>query len=188
MRTSSTTARRGGETPESRTGRRPAPSLNTFRADPLYPRIERAVAAILEEAYSRHFAWPGKGPFRRQVGGVGSSRGVGVARGTDEVLQVATSGITLILMPTISLKLPPALLRELEAEATAQGVSKSQIVRQFLHKGLRPRRSMKKRPSCLDLVADLAGAFNGPADLSTNTSYLDEALTAEHRRGRKNHR
>jgi hypothetical protein len=175
MRTSSTTARRGGETPESRTGRRPAPSLDTFRADPLYPRIERAVAAILEkgkvvapvdllvemglltrehledwrrgrvpylekvvdcnltrlsrllrilrfhahdlrlvpsvtayarwgkgpkkrlhftkhadpkleEAYSRHFVWPGKCPFRRQVGGVGSSRVVGIARGTDEGL------------------------------------------------------------------------------------------------------
>lgn len=105
-----------------------------------------------------------------------------------EVLPIATSGITLNIMPTISLKLPPALLRELEAEATTQGVSKSQVVRQFLQKGLRTRRSMKKRPSCLDLVADLAGAFNGPADLSTNPSYLDEALTAEHRRGRKNHR
>ena len=105
-----------------------------------------------------------------------------------EVLPIATSGITLILMPTISLKLPPALLRELEAEATTQGVSKSQVVRQFLQKGLRTRRLTKKRPSCLDLVADLAGAFNGPADLSTNTSYLDEALTAELRRGRKNHR
>lgn len=52
-------------------------------------------------------------------------------------------------MPTISLKLPSALLRELETEATTQGVSKSQVVRQFLQKGLRTRRSMKKRPSCL---------------------------------------
>lgn len=104
------------------------------------------------------------------------------------VLPIATSGITLISMRTISLKLPPALLRELEAEATTQGVSKSQVVRQFLQKGLRTRRSARKRPSCLDLVADLAGAFNGPADLSTNTSYLDEALTAELPRGRKNHR
>ena len=110
------------------------------------------------------------------------------ARFRVEVLPIATSGITLILMPTISLKLPPALLRELEAEATTQGVSKSQVVRQCLQRGLRTRRSMKKRPSCLDLVADLAGAFNGPADLSTNASYLDEALTAERRRGRKNHR
>ena len=90
-------------------------------------------------------------------------------------------------MPTISLKLPPTVLRELEAEATTRGVSKSHVVRQFLQKGLRARRS-KKRPSCLDLVADLAGAFNGPADLSTNTRYLDEALTAEHRRGRNHHR
>lgn len=91
-------------------------------------------------------------------------------------------------MPTISLKVPPALLRELEAEATTRGVSKSHVVRHFLQKGLRTRRSRKKRASCLDLVADLAGTFDGPADLSTNPSYLHEVLTAEHRRGRKNHR
>ena len=91
-------------------------------------------------------------------------------------------------MPTISLKVPPALLRELEAEATTRGVSKSQVVRQFVQKGLRGRRATKKRRSCLDLVADLAGTFNGPTDLSTNPRYLDEAITAKHRRGRKNHR
>jgi hypothetical protein len=91
-------------------------------------------------------------------------------------------------MPTISLKLSSALLRELEDEAANQGVSKSLVVRQYLQKGLRARRSMKKPPSCLDLVADLAGSFGGPADLSTNPAYLDEAITAEPRRGRKNHR
>ena len=46
-RTSSTPARRRGETPGSRAGGRPAPSVETFRADSLYPRIERAVATIL---------------------------------------------------------------------------------------------------------------------------------------------
>jgi hypothetical protein len=34
----------------------------------------------------------------------------------------------------------------------------------------------KVRPSCLDLVGDLAGTFEGPADLSTNPDYLDDAL------------
>ncbi len=58
-------------------------SVAAYRDDPLYPRIARAVADILrwgkgpkqrlrftktgspgvEEAYARHFIWPGKGPF-----------------------------------------------------------------------------------------------------------------------------
>lgn len=50
MRTSSAPARMGGETPRSRAGGRSAPSVETFRADPLYPPIERAVAAILEKS------------------------------------------------------------------------------------------------------------------------------------------
>ena len=47
MRTSSTAARRRGETQGSKAGGRPASSVETFRSDPLYPRIERAVATIL---------------------------------------------------------------------------------------------------------------------------------------------
>jgi predicted nucleic acid-binding protein len=34
-------------------------------------------------------------------------------------------------------------------------------------------------------VKDLAGSFEGPPDLSTNPRYLDEALSADARRGRK---
>jgi hypothetical protein len=91
-------------------------------------------------------------------------------------------------VPTISLKLPLPLLNELDEEAAAQGISKSQVVRRFLQNGLRRRLSRKKRPSCLDLVADLIGSFNGPEDLSTNPDYLDEAVTAQRQRGRKNPR
>lgn len=91
-------------------------------------------------------------------------------------------------MATISLKLRPTLLHELESEAATQGVSKSEVVRQCLEEGLRKRRSRKKRPSCLDLIADLVGTVNGPADLSSNPRYLDEAIRADARRGRKNHR
>jgi hypothetical protein len=89
---------------------------------------------------------------------------------------------------TISLKVPRPLLRDLEAEAASQGVSKSQVVRACLEAGLRKRRPRRNRPSCLDLVEDLAGTFEGPADLSTNPRYLDDALAADARRGRKNHR
>lgn len=90
-------------------------------------------------------------------------------------------------MSTISLKLPRPLLRELEAEAATQGVSKSQIVRACLEEVLHKRRR-RARPSCLDLVEDLAGSFDGPADLSTNPRHLAEAVAADARRGRKNHR
>lgn len=38
-----------GEAHGSRAGGRPAPSVETFRADPLFPGIERALAAILEK-------------------------------------------------------------------------------------------------------------------------------------------
>jgi hypothetical protein len=91
-------------------------------------------------------------------------------------------------MLTLSLKLPRPLLRELEAEAASQGVSKSEVVRVCLEEGLRRRRPRQARPSCLDLVDDLAGSFAGPTDLSTNPRYLDEALAADGRRGRKNSR
>lgn len=91
-------------------------------------------------------------------------------------------------MSAISLKLPRPLLRDLEAEAKSQGISKSQVVRACLEHGLRKRRAHRARPSCLALVDDLAGSFEGPADLSTNPRYLDEALAVDARRGRKNHR
>lgn len=50
MRTSSAPARVRGDVPRFRAGGRQAPTVETFRADPLYPRIERAVAAILENS------------------------------------------------------------------------------------------------------------------------------------------
>ena len=79
-------------------------------------------------------------------------------------------------MVTMSLKLPLALSKELEAEAARRATSKSSVVRACLEHGLRKSRTQRARPSCLDLVGDLAGAFEGPADLSTNPDYLDEAL------------
>jgi hypothetical protein len=85
-------------------------------------------------------------------------------------------------MVTITLKLPVALSSELEAEAERQGTSKSSVVRGCLEEGLRKRRARRSRPSCLDLVGDLAGAFKGPSDLSTNPDYLAEVIEAEARR------
>src|SRR2546426_899155 len=53
------------------------------------------------------------------------------------VLLNGTTGITLGGMTTISLKMPRPLLRDLEAEAASQGVSKSEVVRTCLEEGLR---------------------------------------------------
>jgi len=86
-------------------------------------------------------------------------------------------------MITMTVKLPPALSMELDAEATRRATSKSSVVRMCIEEGLRKRRARPARPSCLDLVGDLAGTFEGPADLSTNPDYLDEALDHVARRG-----
>lgn len=79
-------------------------------------------------------------------------------------------------MTTVSLKKPEALLRELEQEAATQGVTKSAVIRDSLESTLRQNRRGKRRVSCLDLVRDLAGHFEGPPDLSTKKDYLKKAL------------
>lgn len=88
-------------------------------------------------------------------------------------------------MTTISLKLPEALLREIELEAATRGVPKSAVIRDSLERTLRKGRKAKKKVSCLDLVRDLVGTFDGPPDASTNPRYLAEAILADHRRGKK---
>ena len=91
-------------------------------------------------------------------------------------------------MTTISLKLPEALLRELEEAAATRGMPKSAVVRESLEAALRKGRKSKQKVSCLDLVRDLVGTFEGPPDASTNPRYLEEAILADHRRGKKNRR
>ncbi len=47
-------------------------TADDFRSDPMFPRLERVVAAILTngeivafvDVYARHFVWPGTGPFQ----------------------------------------------------------------------------------------------------------------------------
>ena len=78
-------------------------------------------------------------------------------------------------MTTISLKLSEMLLRDLETEARHRGVSKSTLIRETLEARLRRARA-KNRVTCLDLLADLVGSQPGPADASTNSKHLDEAV------------
>ena len=50
-------------------------------------------------------------------------------------------------------------------------------------------RTRKKKVSCLDLVRDLVGHFEGPPDLSIKKKYLKEAIMADYeRQQRKNRR
>jgi len=90
-------------------------------------------------------------------------------------------------MTTISLKVPEVLLRDVDAEARRRGVSKSALIRDTLEASLRRKRG-RKRITCLDLMGKRVGSFKGPSDLSTNPRYLEEAVLADHSRGRKNSR
>jgi hypothetical protein len=74
-------------------------------------------------------------------------------------------------MKTISLKVPEALDCKLVAAARRLKRTKSAVVREVLQEYLDKSKS-SKRISCLDLAADLAGCFEGPADLATNKKYM----------------
>ncbi|CAN5408663.1 hypothetical protein BH23VER1_BH23VER1_01880 [soil metagenome] len=80
------------------------------------------------------------------------------------------------LMPTVTVKLPETLSRSLDYEARRRGVPKSAVIRESLERTLDESREKGGGPSCLDLVADLVGIFDGPADSSTNKEYLFEAF------------
>lgn len=75
-------------------------------------------------------------------------------------------------MRTISLKLPDALLAELDKEAKVRRVTKSLLVRESLEKAL--RRQSAGAGSCYDLARDLAGIVKGlPKDLAHNLKYME---------------
>lgn len=95
------------------------------------------------------------------------------AKAAVTVLRTIFSGITIEVMRTISLKLPDDLLAELEREAKARRVTKSDLVRQSLATALR-RRPRQRTDSCYDLARDLAGSLKGlPRDLASNPKYMD---------------
>ena len=76
-------------------------------------------------------------------------------------------------MKTMSLKLSDSLKHRVASEARKRGVSKSQVVRDALKSYLQNGGAVEG-PSCLDLIRDLAGAFEGPPDLSTNPKYIED--------------
>lgn len=73
---------------------------------------------------------------------------------------------------TISLKLPDDLLAQLEGEARARRVTKSQLVRDSLAKALNSGPGASGG-SCYDLARDLAGSVKGlPKDIATNPRHM----------------
>ena len=66
-------------------------------------------------------------------------------------------------MKTVTVRLPEALVAEIEAESRERRRSKSDVVRERLTLGAKAR-SRRKIP---EIIADLAGSVDGlPADLS----------------------
>ena len=86
-------------------------------------------------------------------------------------------------MKTLTVRLPDALVREIEHESQSRRISKSDVVRERLYQ---PQRAVREGGSMRDLAGDLIGSVRGlPADLSSNKKkYLPELIRAKkhHRR------
>ena len=86
-------------------------------------------------------------------------------------------------MKTLTVRLPDALVTEIEHESQSRRISKSDVVRERLHQ---PQRATGAGGSMRDLAGDLLGSVRGlPADLSSNKKkYLPELIRAKkhHRR------
>jgi Arc/MetJ-type ribon-helix-helix transcriptional regulator len=67
-------------------------------------------------------------------------------------------------MKTLTVRLPEALVAQIESESRRRRLSKSDVVRERLASAPRSRRS---KPAPLDQIADLIGSVDGlPSDLS----------------------
>ena len=73
-------------------------------------------------------------------------------------------------MKILTVRLPDALVAEIEAEARRRMISKSDVVRERL-----TRPAAKRGASTLDAIADLVGSIEGlPADLSESKKATDD--------------
>jgi Arc/MetJ-type ribon-helix-helix transcriptional regulator len=72
-------------------------------------------------------------------------------------------------MKTLTVRLPEALVTDIEAESRGRGISMSDVVRERLQV-VRPGRT--KRQARFDAIADLVGSIDGlPVDLSSRTNH-----------------
>jgi Ribbon-helix-helix protein, copG family len=91
-------------------------------------------------------------------------------------------------MDAVSFKLPPTLRRRLAEEARRRRVSQSTVIRETLESALLERPRTLGELSCADLAGDLIGVFRGPGDASTDERYLEEAIQADVKHGKKRRR
>jgi Arc/MetJ-type ribon-helix-helix transcriptional regulator len=85
-------------------------------------------------------------------------------------------------MKTLTVRLPEALVSQIETESRRRKLSKSDVVRERLTLAPRSRRS---HPASLDAIADLIGSVDGlPADLGARKKDYLKATGY----GRKRHR
>ena len=99
------------------------------------------------------------------------------------VLRSCRDCLTFGIMKTLTVRLPEALVAEIERESQVRRVSKSDVVRERLG---RARNGARASQNMRDLVGDLIGSVGRlPADLSSKKKkYLPELIRAEkhHRR------
>jgi Arc/MetJ-type ribon-helix-helix transcriptional regulator len=87
------------------------------------------------------------------------------------ILPICQNGNTVLLMKTISLKLPAPLANWLAKRANQLGRSRSDLVRQALEEQRQGNNSRGEK-SCAELMAEFGGFFRGPRELSTNPKYM----------------
>ena len=85
-------------------------------------------------------------------------------------------------MKSLTVRLPPALVAQIEAESRERKLSKSDIVRERLSRNSGAR---SRRPPTFEAISDLIGSVDGlPADLGARKKAYLKAMGY----GRKRHR
>jgi Arc/MetJ-type ribon-helix-helix transcriptional regulator len=85
-------------------------------------------------------------------------------------------------MKTVTVRLPEALVAEIEAESRGRKCSKSDVVRERLQ---RPAQPTRRQSTPVNAIADLIGSVDGlPADLSARKKHYLKASGYGQKRAR----
>src|SRR3954447_20811154 len=86
-------------------------------------------------------------------------------------------------MKTLTVRLPEALIAQIESESRRRKLSKSDVVRERL---TREPRSLGEQPNTLDAIADLIGSVDGlPSDMSARPKNYLKSTGYGHKRPRR---
>ena len=97
------------------------------------------------------------------------------------VLRTCQQRITSVNMRSLTVRLPEALVAQIEAESRERKLSKSDVVRERL---TGTEKTHRPRPRTLDAIADLIGSVEGPPDLGARKKHYLKVTGY----GRKRHR